>query len=382
MKIHNKRAYDYSKLKRRIFARGLLITAFATLAVLFFRWLSYGRLANEVVEWIGYIFKTDYNRALYIYQKMIPNNLEAIIGIVIIIFMLFLFRMLLGSFTAYYDEIVMGIDHIMLDNPKEITLSSELEFVEQKLNHLKKTLEERALDARQAEQQKNDLVVYLAHDIKTPLTSVIGYLSLLDETPDIADEQKLKYIHIALEKANRLETLVNEFFEITRYNLQSVPLNKEKINLCYMMVQISDELYPQMAVRGKETRIDVGDDVSVYGDSEKLARVFNNILKNAIAYSLDNSPIKVSAVETPEKTRIRFENHGVIPKDKIDCVFDKFYRLSSARSSSTGGAGLGLAIAKDIVSLHGGNIKVESTEGRTVFTVELPSSPAAPRPGS
>ena len=82
MKINNKRAYDYSKLKRRIFARGLLITAFATLAVLLFRWLSYGRLANAVVEWIGHIFKADYNRALYIYQKMIPNNLEAIIGIV------------------------------------------------------------------------------------------------------------------------------------------------------------------------------------------------------------------------------------------------------------------------------------------------------------
>lgn len=378
--MNNKtRRYDYSKLKRRIFSRGLLITVCATLAVLLLRALSHGHFADAIINLIERLFSIDYSSAYNLYFTIILNNMEFIIGLVIIVFMLLLFRMLLNSYTKYFDEVVVGIDRLTSDNEK-IELPSELEFVEQKLNNVKQTLEKHALEAQQAEQQKNDLVVYLAHDIKTPLTSVIGYLSLLDETADIANEQKSKYIHIALEKANRLEILVNDFFEITRYNLQSVPLNREKIDLCYMMVQISDELYPQLASRGKRIEINIGEDVIVFGDSEKLARVFNNILKNAIAYSEDNSSIKVSAEETFEKTTIRFENDGDIPNDKVDFVFDKFYRLSSARASTTGGAGLGLAIAKDIVTLHGGNIKAESNEGHTVFTVELPLAPTAPCP--
>lgn len=376
MKISKKRRYDYSKLKRQIFIRGLLITVLATLAVILLRSLTRGHFADTIVGLIERVFSMDYTSAYNVYFKIIPNNLEFIIGIVIIVFMLLLFRMLLNSYTKYFDEVVVGIDRIMSSDNEKIALSSELEFVEQKLNNVKQTLEKRALEVQQAEQQKNDLVVYLAHDIKTPLTSVIGYLSLLDENADIAREQKSKYIHIALEKANRLETLVNEFFEITRYNLQSVPLSKENIDLCYMMVQVSDELYPQLASRGKEIEINIGEDITIFGDSEKLARVFNNILKNAIAYSDDNSRIKISAEETPDKTIIRFENEGAIPKDKLDSIFNKFYRLSSARSSSTGGAGLGLAIAKDIVTMHGGQIKADSDDSHTVFTVELPLGPA------
>lgn len=376
MKI-KKKAYDYSKLKRVFFNRGLVITAFAVLSVLLFRALSRGSFADAIVNWIARTFSMSYSRALALYLNIIPNNIEIIIGIIIIVFMLLLFRLLLGSYTKYFDEVVAGIDRIMVSEDEKIALSPELEFVEQKLNNVKEALEKRALEARQAEQQKNDLVVYLAHDIKTPLTSVIGYLSLLDEKADLPDEQKLKYIQIALQKANRLETLVNEFFEITSYNLQSVPLNRESINLCYMMVQISDELYPQLSSHSKEIEISVGEDMSVSGDSLKLARVFNNILKNAIAYSEEKSLIKISAKEQPGKIVISFENDGAIPTHELDFVFDKFYRLNSARPSETGGAGLGLAIAKDIITMHGGEIKAESDERHTVFTVELPSDTAS-----
>ena len=242
------------------------------------------------------------------------------------------------------------------------------------LNKVKHTLERRALEAQQYEQQKNDLVLYLAHDIKTPLTSVIGYLSLLDEAQDIAQAQRSKYTHIALEKANRLETLVNEFFEITRYNLSNVPLTLKTIDLGYMMVQIVDELYPQLAALGKTVQMNIGDEISVVGDSEKLARVFNNILKNAIAYSEDGGLIEISAEEIAGQTIIRFRNAGTIPEDKLESVFDKFNRLNAARSSSTGGSGLGLAIARDIVRLHGGEISVKSAGGYTVFTVALPDA--------
>lgn len=143
--------------------------------------------------------------------------------------------------------------------------------------------------------QKNDLVTYLAHDLKTPLTSVIGYLSLLDEASDMPPEQKRKYTHIALDKAYRLERLVNEFFEITRYNLQQIKLEKEQIDLYYMLMQMVDEFYPILSAKGNTAVLHADEDLSLYGDPIKLARVFNNILKNAAAYSFPNSEIVVSA---------------------------------------------------------------------------------------
>ena len=369
-----KKTYDYAKLSRVLFTRGLIITIFAASTVILFRVLNRGNFADAIVFWIAQTFEINYDRASAIYFSAIPGNMVYIIGIVIIVFMLVLFRMLLGSYTKYFDEVVGGIGKIMASENSKIVLSPELEFVERKLNTAKETLEKRASEAQETEQQKNDLVVYLAHDIKTPLTSVIGYLSLLDENPDLPDALKTKYTHIAWEKANRLETLVNEFFEITRYNMQSMPLHKEDINLCYMMVQISDELYPQLISRGKEIEIHIEDDITVFGDSEKLARVFNNILKNAITYSDANSTIKIFAQKNPGKTLIKFENSGAIPHDKIESIFDKFYRLSSSRSSETGGSGLGLAIAKDIVAMHGGEIGAASGGGKTTFTIGLPSS--------
>lgn len=223
-------------------------------------------------------------------------------------------------------------------------------------------------------QQKNDLITYLAHDLKTPLASVIGYLSLLDEAPDMPAKQKAKYTGIALNKAYRLEELINEFFEITRFNLQSILLNKGKINLAFMLRQMTDEFYPMLAPQGKKAVVHVLDNLTITGDADKLARVFNNILKNAVAYSYDNSVIEISAVQQEESTILTFTNQGdPIPPQKLSTIFEKFYRLDSSRSSNTGGAGLGLAIAKEIVLAHGGTITAESNLEHTVFTVKLPS---------
>lgn len=223
--------------------------------------------------------------------------------------------------------------------------------------------------------QKNDLVTYLAHDLKTPLTSVIGYLSLLDEAPDMPADQKVKYTHIALDKANRLERLVNEFFEITRYNLQQIKLEKEQIDLYYMLVQMVDEFYPILSAKGNTAVLHANEDLSVCGDPMKLARVFNNILKNAAAYSFPNSEIIISAKMQDKQVVISFENQGpTIPAEKLSMIFERFYRMDEARSSNAGGAGLGLAIAKEIVTLHGGTIAAESRENSTTFTVSLPIS--------
>lgn len=216
-------------------------------------------------------------------------------------------------------------------------------------------------------------MVYLAHDIKTPLTSVIGYLSLLEEAPDMPAEQKAKYVRITLEKAYRLEHLIDEFFEIARFNLQTIVLDTAEINLPYMLLQMAEDFYPMLAPGGRKAVVDAEDGLTLWGDADKLARVFNNILKNAIAYSDENSTIRIAARRQGDMVAITFENRGcTIPASKLSTIFEKFYRLDSARPSGTGGAGLGLAIAKEIVAAHGGTITAESSEGRTVFTVMLP----------
>lgn len=226
---------------------------------------------------------------------------------------------------------------------------------------------------REEAARKNDLIVYLAHDLKTPLTSVIGYLSLLDEIPDMPLEQRAKYVKITREKALRLEALINEFFDITRYNLQQIVLEKESIDLNYMLIQMTDEFYPLLIAHGNTVKLTMDDDLTVPADPIKLARVFNNILKNAVAYSYPDTIIDVAAKKSADQIFVTFSNYGkTIPPHKLTAVFEKFFRLDEARSTNTGGAGLGLAIAKEIVELHGGTISAVSENERTTFTIVLP----------
>ncbi|WP_346989009.1 vancomycin resistance histidine kinase VanS [Bacillus sp. SW7] len=373
MKNRNKnKKIDYSKLKRKLYQYILTIVMAAVVFVLFLRLFIQGTLGEWIVRFLENSYHLERWDAMIIYQYTIRNNIEIFIYVAVAISILILCRVMLLKFVKYFEEINTGIDILIQNEDKQIELSAELEFMEQKLNTLKRTLEKREHDAKLAEQRKNEVVMYLAHDIKTPLTSVIGYLILLDEAPDMPREQKAKYVHITLDKAYRLEQLIDEFFEITRYNLQTITLTKKHIDLYYMLVQMTDEFYPQLAAKGKQVVLHASEDLTVFGDADKLARVFNNILKNATAYSKDDSVIDITANLSEDVVSIVFENDGNIPKDKLATIFEQFYRLDDARSSDTGGAGLGLAIAKEIIVQHGGQIYAESNDNSTIFTVELP----------
>jgi len=355
----------------------VLLIVFATIAtVIFLRDVIQDNfnIGESIVEFLKNKFYLSESDAVIIYRYIFLYNKDIITLIVIIIFLVILLRFSISWFTKYFDEVSNGMDKLVEESDNEITLSPELDFMEIKLNQIKNNLEKQKKAALDAEQRKNDLVVYLAHDIKTPLTSVIGYLNLLDEAPDMPPEQKAKYVGITLEKAYRLEQLINEFFEITRFNLQTIVLNKEKINLLFMLQQMADEFYPMLTPQGKQISVNVPDGLTLWGDADKLARVFNNILKNAIAYSDENSVIDISAGQQDKNIVITFMNQGnPIPQAKLDTIFEKFYRLDSARSTNTGGAGLGLAIAQEIVTAHNGTISVESNPENTTFTVKLPS---------
>lgn len=263
-------------------------------------------------------------------------------------------------------------DHFVSDEGA-VQVPKEYQDVSQYLSEIKMQNRENERMMLYEVRKKNDLIAYLAHDLKTPLTSVIGYLSLLEEAPDMPAAQKAKYAHIALEKALRLESLINEFFDITRYNLHEMVLERQNIDLSYMLDQIADEFYPMLQAHGNTVRVAYGESITVSADPDKLARVFHNILKNAIAYSYANTPIEIKASATEHSVLITFTNLGqTIPKQELDSIFEKFYRLDDARSSNTGGAGLGLAIAKEIVTLHRGSIAAISSDQATTFTVELP----------
>lgn len=365
-------AREYQKLLNKLFLQITALLVGAIVLVLGIRVAFRGQFADSIVRIICHVGQIGWEEGKTIYWHYIQENLEYILCIIILLFFLFLLRLAMMVFTRYFDQIISGVDQLAQESDEPIVMSPELDFMADKLTEVQNRLRFRTQQAQAAEQRKNDLVIYLAHDIKTPLTSVIGYLSLLNEDKELPPEQKNRYIRIALDKANRLETLINEFFEITRYRFQTVPLQLEEVDLCYMMVQISDELYPKLKERGKTMELDVPEDLHIRADSEKMARVFNNILKNAIAYSDEGSPIRVTAREEPGRVVIQFTNRGGIPQHRLDDIFEKFYRLDAARSSATGGAGLGLAIARDIVRLHGGEVTAQSDGAHTVFTVVLP----------
>lgn len=373
--MKSKRKNDYSKLRRKIFFQMLLIVFTAAAIVILLRFTIQERFSfgDTIVRFLMNTFHMSNRDALTITHILFLNNIEVITLIVILIFLAILLKFSISWFTNYFDEVSAGMDKLAEESDDEITLSPELDFMENKLNQIKNNLEKQKKAALDAERRKNDLVVYLAHDIKTPLTSVIGYLSLLDEAPDMPSEQKAKYVGITLEKAYRLEQLINEFFEITRFNLQTIVLNKEKINLLFMLQQMADEFYPMLTPQERQVSVNVPEGLTLWGDADKLARVFNNILKNAIAYSYENSVIDISAKQQGKNIVITFTNQGnPIPPSKLETIFEKFYRLDSARSTNTGGAGLGLAIAQEIVTAHDGTISVESNSENTTFTVKFP----------
>lgn len=376
MKHKNKNVNaDYAQLKTKLYFRLIGITAIAFIVILTFYFIVWRKRGGDwIISTFQNLLRMDYSSAYNLYQQLFRNNSDLIWIVAVTIIFFILLRTILTWFTSYLSMVNQGIDALLSDDSK-IDLPSEMAETERKLTAVKTELRERTLEAELANQRKNELVMYLAHDIRTPLTSVIGYLELMTDAPDMPLEQRAKYMRITLDKANRLEKMINEFFEITRYNLQQISITKEKIDLYYMLVQLADELSPLLAERGNQTILKADENLTVYGDPDKLARVFNNILKNAIAYSYPHTEIVISAFEKENFVEILFSNKGkTIPKEKLLSIFEKFYRLDEARTSNTGGAGLGLAIAKEIISLHGGTISADSENDMVVFTVVLPKA--------
>lgn len=274
----------------------------------------------------------------------------------------------------YLDEVVKASSDLINPTDKPIELSPALRNIQNELNLARAQSLRLATVAKEAEQRKNDMIVYLAHDLKTPLTSVIGYLNLLKEEPDLSPELRGRYTGIALDKAERLEYLINEFFEITRFNLTNQVLNNENINLSRMVEQITFEFNPILNDKELTWDIDVEPDIEFVGDVKKMERVFDNLIRNAVNYSYDKTVIHIS-LKKEESIIFKISNQGkTIPPEILGKLFEQFFRLDTSRATATGGSGLGLAIAKEIIELHHGTISASSEKESIAFSFVLPLS--------
>lgn len=330
-------------------------------AIFDFQWLY--NIFPHLYDLLDNIYELVFERAYFIF---------IIFGTTLIIVLSLLYK-LLNKIFSYVFAVSESADKLFDKNVEYINLPPEMVEVEKKLNHFKTEAIKNERLARENEQKKDELIIYLAHDIKTPLTSMIGYLSLLSEIKDMPQEQRNRYIDIALDKSYRLEYLINELFDVARFNSEKIVLEKEEINLNLMLEQIADDFYPTLKEMNKKINFTSDEKTILYADPDKLSRVFNNLIKNAVNYSKENTDIDISILNKENQATVKITNKGKqIPKEKLDKIFEKFYRLDSSRTSKTGGSGLGLAIAKEIVELHGGRIYAESDMKETTFSVILP----------
>ena len=274
----------------------------------------------------------------------------------------------------YLEQLTQAAKQLASPTEAPISLPEEMEDIENNLNEIREHVIESQKTAQTANQRKDDLLIYLAHDLKTPLTSVLGYMKLIEDEPTMPAESISRYAGIARAKAERLEELINELFEITRFSTSNLSLESMHVNLSRMLMQITSEFNPTLADKGLTWDLKIPEGIEIVCDPDKLERAIDNIIRNAVIYSYENSVIQFALSPTDDGVEISIQNQGgTIPQENLERIFEQFYRVDTSRSGDTGGAGLGLAIAKEIIELHHGTITAYSADETIRFVMHLPS---------
>ena len=303
--------------------------------------------------------------------------LAVIVGIALFIFYFFL---LTKKFSVYLNEISCGINEVAMGNfNSKIEVQGEDEFaaIASQFNQMADDIKNIMESERKTEKNKNDLITNVAHDLRTPLTSILGYLDLSlgsKEQIQVDEETKNKYISIAYQKAKRLEKLVDDLFNYTKFSSGEVLLRRRELDLVKFMEQMLEEFYPSFQDAQLEcTYENFITEAIVWADGELLARAIANLMSNAVKYGKDGKKIIIKIFEENEKVMLSVTNYGeIISTEDLEHIFDKFFRVESSRSRETGGTGLGLAITKHIIFMHQGSIEVHSDIQGTIFQVALP----------
>lgn len=321
----------------------------------------------------------------------VPNEMRYALcyAISFIVFVEIFFKLI--DFTIeYIRKLRRSIQQVTSGNygvQCEVEYDDELGSLAANINVLSKTLlakekeseklkekERAALDIeRNAERQKNELITNVAHDLRTPLTTIVGYLELIKDDSALSKEDVHKYSGIAYEKSIRLQEMMDDLFEFTKLDNADIKLNKSMINLSGLIMQMTDEFYPSFKDCNITPIVDLPEEnIYVQGDGQLLARVFDNLISNALKYGYHNTDLKIELSGDEKYATVKVINHGdTIASEDIPLLFNKFYRTDSSRNSKTGGTGLGLAITKNIVDLHHGDISVTSDDQITTFIVKF-----------
>lgn len=321
----------------------------------------------------------------------VPNEMRYALcyAISFIVFVEIFFKLI--DFTIeYIRKLRRSIQQVTSGNygvQCEVEYDDELGSLASNINVLSKTLlakekeseklkekERAALDIeRNAERQKNELITNVAHDLRTPLTTIVGYLELIKDDTALSKEDVHKYSGIAYEKSIRLQEMMDDLFEFTKLDNADIKLNKSMINLSGLIMQMTDEFYPSFKDCNITPIVDLPEEnIYVQGDGQLLARVFDNLISNALKYGYHNTDLKIEVSGDEKYATVKVINHGdTIASEDIPLLFNKFYRTDSSRNSKTGGTGLGLAITKNIVDLHHGDISVTSDDQITTFIVKF-----------
>ncbi|WP_285766754.1 HAMP domain-containing sensor histidine kinase [Peribacillus sp. SI8-4] len=286
------------------------------------------------------------------------------------------FYVLTKPYSAYFKRISTGIHHLARgDFSYEVHIKSNDEFREiaQDINLASEKLKEAIERGDFSESSKDQLIVNLAHDLRTPLTSVLGYIDLILKDEKLTKEQVTHFLTIAFTKSQRLERLIDELFEITKMNYGMLPVYKKQINAADLLNQLIEELYPVFEKNQIITRMNIPPQLPIVADGALLARVFENLLTNANRYGRDGQFVDINGFMHSGELVVQVVNYGdPIPQHELPHLFDMFYTGDKARTHQGDSTGLGLFIAKNIVEQHNGTIHAESSFRHTVFEVRLP----------
>ena len=325
---------------------------------------------------LAYLDQTRYANMM-IFQIFRMGTITTILYVLIGIGVFSLTLLLLERKTMkYIGKIAMAIQNISegdLNTQIEVVGDDEFSAMASNLNRMEADIRKLMDKERESERTKNELITNVAHDLRTPLTSIIGYLELLSSGPAISQEMQKKYIDIAYVKAKRLEKLIEDLFGFTKMNYGRISMNVGKVDIVKLLGQLLEEFYPSFMDKDLtyELKSNVPSQV-ITADGNLLARLFDNLINNAIKYGAEGKKVLVKVEAEEEVVSVSVVNFGyVIPEGELHLIFNKFYRVEQSRSTATGGTGLGLAIVKNIVDMHGGTISVTSDLNGTVFQVKL-----------
>ena len=349
--------------------------------LLFFSIIGFSAVLTLVLYYVSSTYYqqsgTEPGTPLHVFRLIIGSvgDFQFFLIIFSALFLIF-FWLITRKYGKPLDDVANGLSEIANGNfnfnIKNIT-GDEIGMLAESVNNAANRLRKAVEGGKFAESSKDRLIVSVAHDLRTPLTSITGYLELMLNKNGLTEDEARHYAQIAFNKSKRLEALIDELFELAKFNYGKIELNKERIDLCCLIEQINEEFLPAFSESNIQSRIAMKSrPVFVEADGILIARALENLISNAITYGKDGKFVDINIFSEEDRAYVQVVNYGsYIPEEEIAYIFESFYRMEKSRASSTGGSGLGLAIVKNIVDAHGGKVNVESSLEKTVFEIEL-----------